>query len=62
MYIQSRIRKYVTGGADLPPPTLDRVKCWHIMDKRLMMRCKKWQAWQAVLAKQASPKFSFRLC
>ena len=24
MYIQSRIRKYVTGGADLPPPTLDR--------------------------------------
>ena len=26
MYIQARIRKYVIGGADLPPPTLNRVK------------------------------------
>ena len=25
MYIQARIRKYVIGGADLPPP-LNRVK------------------------------------
>ena len=25
MYIQARIRKYVIGGADLPPPTLNRV-------------------------------------
>ena len=26
MYIYARIRKYVTGGADLPPPALNRVK------------------------------------
>ena len=25
MYIHARIRKYVIGGADLPPPTLNRV-------------------------------------
>ena len=40
VYIQSRIRKYVTGGADLPPPTLDRVKacqdalCTYVPSKR----------------------------
>ena len=34
MYMYARIRKYVTGGADLPPPVLNRVKqkqlkkCW----------------------------------
>jgi len=26
MYIEACIRKYVIGGADLPPPTLNRVK------------------------------------
>ena len=25
MYIQARMRKFVIGGADLPPPTLNRV-------------------------------------
>ena len=30
MYIHARIRKYVTGGADWAPPTLNRVKIHHL--------------------------------